>query len=364
MLSRPHHCFVGETGTMAETLQVFVATPLTPELCNLIVQLEPRIELVVDQELIPQARYVGDHDGDPSFQRTPDQQRRFEELCDQADALYGIPDNDPKQLARTIRANPKLRWVQTMMAGGGAFVRRAELTDEELARVKFTTSAGVHAKTLAEFAVFGVFAGAKDLPKLQRLQSQHEWAQRWPMRQIFQMTVLIVGMGHIGRETAKTFAALGARVIGVNRTVREEEGVEQVYPVEQLAELASQADAIVATLPSTSETRGMLDSEFWGKVKPGAIFVNVGRGSTVDEPAMIEALQDGRLSFAALDVFAKEPLAKDSPLWELPNVVIAPHTAALNHEEDALIARLFAENARRLLDGEELLNRVNTESFY
>lgn len=349
---------------MAEKLQVFVASPLTPQLCDLIVQLEPRIDLVVDQELIAQARYIGDHDGDPSFSRTAEQQQRFEAHLDQAEALYGIPDGDPKQLARTVRANENLRLVQTMMAGGGAQVRRAELSDAELDRVAFTTAAGVHAQTLAEFAVFGVFAGAKDLPKLQQHQRDREWAPRWPMRQIFQMTVLVIGMGHIGRETAKAFAQLGARVIGVNRTVRAEEGVEQIYPVAQLSEAAAQADAIVATLPSTTATRGMLDQTFWSAIKPGAIFVNVGRGSTVDEPAMIAALQDGRLSFAALDVFAKEPLAEDSPLWQLPNVIIAPHTAALNDEEDERIARLFAENARRLLDGEELLNRVNTEVFY
>lgn len=347
-----------------DRLRVAVVTPLTDEHADLIRQADPRIDVVLEPDLLPPMRFPGDHNGEPGFSRTPEQQVRFEQLCDSADALYGIPDTDPASLARTAAANPELKWVHTMAAGGGSQVKAAQLPQDQLERIEFTTSAGAHSQTLAEFAVFGVMCGAKDLPKLQSLQKDRTWADRWAMRQVFQMTVLVVGMGHIGRDTAKLFSALGARVIGVNRTVRDEQGVEQVYPVDQLAEVIGQADAVVNCLPEATDTTGLISAEVLASLKPGAIFVSTGRGTCVDEQALVAALQDGRISFAALDVFAVEPLPAESPLWAMDNVVIAPHTGALNAQEDELIAKLFAENARRLLDGEELLNRVDKVKFY
>lgn len=349
---------------MTDRLDVFVCTPLPDDLCDLVTTLEPRIDLVVDQTLLPAMRWAGDHEGDPSATRTPAQQARFESLCDQAEALYGIPDTDPAQLARTVRANPRLRWVHTMAAGGGSQVRAAGLTSDEMAPVAFTTSAGAHASTLAEFAVFGVLAGAKDLPRLRRQQERRLWTSRWAMRQVSQMTVLVIGMGNIGRETAARFAALGARVIGVNRSVREVPGVEVVHPASALPDVVGQADAIINTLPQADDTTGLISADVLARVKPGTIFVSTGRGSCVDEQALVAALRNGRVSFAALDVFAVEPLPTDSPLWGMDNVIVSPHTAALNPEEDEIIARMFAENARRLLDGEALVNEIDRVHFY
>lgn len=349
---------------MPDRLSVFVCTPLPNELCSLVTELEPRIDLVVDQDLLPTMRWAGDHEGDPSYSRTPEQQARFDALCDAAEALYGIPDTKPAALARTVRANPSLRWVHTMAAGGGAQVKASGLTTDEMAPVEFTTSAGAHADTLAEFAVFGVMAGAKDLPRLKRLQRERAWSTRWAMKQVFQMTVLVVGMGTIGRATAARFAALGARVIGVNRSVREVQGVDVVYPSTELADVIEQADAIVNALPQAVDTVGLISAGVLARVKPGAIFVSTGRGNCVDEDALAAALADGRLAFAALDVFAVEPLPASSPLWDMENVIVSPHTGALNPGEDEIIARMFAENARRLLDGEELANRIDRVHFY
>lgn len=348
----------------ADRLKVFVCTPLSDDNCRLITTLEPRVDLVVDQSLLPPMRWSGDHEGDPTFSRTPEQQERFEQLCDDAEALYGIPDTKPAQLARTARANPGLRWVHTMAAGGGSQVKASGLSLEEMAPIEFTTSAGAHSETLAEFAVFGVLCGAKDLPRLLSQQRDKVWSTRWAMRQVFQMTVLVVGMGNIGRVTAERFAALGARVIGVNRTVRDVPGVEVVYPTSQLAEVVGQADAIINTLPQALDTDKLISAEVLAAVKPGVIFASTGRGTCVDEDALVGALEDGRVSFAALDVFAVEPLPADSPLWTMDNVLVSPHTGALNDAEDGLIARMFAENARRLLDGEPLVNAIDRINFY
>jgi len=340
-------------------LRMVLATPLEEDLCRLVEQLEPRVELVRDHDLLPPMRRPGDHGGDPSFRRTPEQQAQFETLLDSAEALYGIPDVSPDALARTVAANPRLRWVQTMAAGGGAQVAAAGLAAADLERVTFTTSAGVHAGTLAEFALFGVLAGAKTLPRLQAQQRERDWSDRWFMGQVRDQTVVVVGLGAIGRETARLLAAVGARVVGANRSQVAVDGVERTVGLDRLAEVAAEADALVVTLPGAAATTGLVDASVLAALRPGATVVNVGRGTVIDEDALVDALRAGTVGCAVLDVTATEPLPTDSPLWDLPNVVISPHTAALSTAEDRRIAELTAENARRLLDGEPLRNVVD-----
>lgn len=349
---------------MPTTVRVVLATPLAPELRHLITDVDPAVELIVDDDLLPTQRFPGDHDGEPGYQRTPAQQESFEQLLSTADVLYGIPDTSPTLLGTAVRTNPRLRWVQTMAAGGGSQVKAAGLSGEELDRVVFTTSAGVHGPTLAEFALFGILAGAKDLPRLQALQGDRRWAERWAMRQVHEMTVLVVGLGGIGKQTARLVKALGAYVLGARRQEGQVEFVDEVFTVEELPMLVGRADAIVFTLPGTAETEGLYGSELIAATKPGAIIVNVGRGTVIDEPALVQGLVSGHLGSAFLDVFAVEPLPTDSPLWTLPQVVIAPHTAGLSSHEDRRIAELFADNLRRFIAGRELVNRVDIHRFY
>lgn len=345
-------------------LRVVVATPLSDELIDRIEHLEPRLDIVRDPALLPVARFPGDHVGDPSFRRTPAQQQAFEQLVDTAEALYGVPDEDPQHLHRTAAANPGLRWVHTMPAGGGGQVKAARLSEEQLARIAFSTSAGVHAEPLAEFAVFGVLAGAKSLPRLLQQQAAEEWSERWVMPLLSEQRVLVVGLGNIGRATATKLAALGATVSGVSRRPVDLPVLDRVIPPDQLPAAVSEFDAVVVTLPGTVETESLIGTRVFSALTPGTTVVNVGRGTVIDEPALIAALDSGRVGFAALDVFAAEPLPASSPLWKHPRVLISPHTAGLNPAEDRLIAELFAENAGRLLDGRELINRVNTVEFY
>ena len=197
-----------------DRLRVVAAVPLDEELCRLIERIEPRVEMISDPALVPPMRWPADWEGDPAFSRTPQQQADYEAMVDSADALFGIPDVSPAQLARTVAANPRLRWVMTTAAGGGGQVKAAGLDQDALDRIVFTTSAGVHAGPLAEFAVFGVLAGAKGLPRLRADQDARVWPQRWEMRQIDEMTVLVVGLGGIGAECARRFHALGATVWG------------------------------------------------------------------------------------------------------------------------------------------------------
>jgi phosphoglycerate dehydrogenase-like enzyme len=346
------------------TVRIAVATPLPVELRTLITDVDPGVQLLVDDDLLPPMRYPGDHEGDPAYHRTPEQQKAFAALLAGAEVLYGIPDVRPAALAAAVRANQELRWVHTMAAGGGGQVKAAGLTEAELARVLFTTSAGVHGGTLAEFAVFGVLAGAKELPRLQALQSRREWPERWAMKQVAEQTVLIVGLGGIGVETARLLKGFGATVLGVKRTAEPVPGVDEVHTTQALRDLVARADAIVVTLPGTTATTGLINADLLAAAKPGVVIVNVGRGTVIDEPALVDALRSGRVSSAYLDVFATEPLPDDSPLWSLPNVLVSPHTAALNDAEDRRIAELFADNLRRYLDREPLRNVMNTKDFY
>ncbi|GAB2511578.1 D-2-hydroxyacid dehydrogenase [Paramicrobacterium agarici] len=350
---------------MAEDrLRVAVATPLSDELCAMIQEREPRVQMVRDPELLPPMRHPADFAGDPDFSRTGDEQRRFEEIIDGADALYGIPDVDPKALKRAVDANSRLRWVQVMAAGGGGQVKAAGLEPQQLERVSFTTSAGVHGGPLAEFALFGLLAGAKSLPRLQRQQSAHVWSGRWEMAQLSEQTVLVLGLGGIGTEIARLLSAFGATVIGTARHEREVEGVDEFVHPDSIADVAHRVDAAVVALPGTSATEKLVGERFFAAAQRGLTVVNVGRGTVIDEDALVRALDDGTVGFAALDVVASEPLSTDSPLWDHPNVLLSPHTAALNAAEERRIAELFADNATRLLDGRPLRNLVDTVDFY
>jgi len=348
----------------SDRLRVVAATPISDELIARIVELEPRLDVIADQSLLKPMRHPGDHQGDPDFERTPEQQAAFDELVDSAEVLYGIPDETPSALARTVAANPSLRWVQTMPAGGGGQVKAAGLDAEALERIAFSTSAGVHSQPLAEFSVFGLLAGAKSLPRLQELQRRKEWGARWTMGLISEQTILILGLGTIGRATAQKLKALGARVIGTSRHEDSVEHVDEIVRPEAIADVAERIDGVVVTLPGTSATEKLVGADFFEALRPGATLVSVGRGTVIDEEALLAALDDGRVGCAVLDVVAQEPLSEDSPLWTHPGVLISPHTAALNAAEDRLIAELFARNATRFLDGEELINRVDTVEFY
>lgn len=351
--------------TRTAKLSVAIAVPIREEHVTLLQEREPRIELLWEPSLLPPMRHVADFSGDPTFRRNEAQQRRFEEMLDRADALYGIPDVQPAALRRTVSANPRLRWVHTTAAGGGSQVGAAGLSAAELERVIFTTSAGVHGVPLAEFAVFGILAGAKTLPRLLLHQRNREWVDRWTMSQLSSMSVLVYGVGGIGRETARLLSAFGARVIGVTRdTSRRVPGAARLVTPEEAISVAAGVQAVVAALPGTSATERMLGRDLFEALPQGTTVVNVGRGTVIDEDALLGALESGRVGFAALDVFAQEPLPTQSPFWTHERVLISPHTAALTDREEELIVELFARNAGHILDGREPENRVDTIEFY
>jgi phosphoglycerate dehydrogenase-like enzyme len=347
-----------------ERVPVFIASPLEEELVARIRAVDDRLDVRFEPELLPPPRYPSDHHGEESFRRTAEQEARFNELVAGAEVLFGIPEEEPARLAWAVRAAPGLRFVQMTAAGAGQQVRRAELTGEELARVALSSASGVHAVPLAEWSICGLLAFTKGLPRLRRDAVQRYWAH-YPTKELRDQTLLVVGVGAIGLEVARLASAFGMRVVGVKRHADGQlPHVDSLHPPKELRELVGDAHAIVVTLPLTDETRGLIDRETIARMRDGAIFVNVGRGKVVDEAALIDALQSGKLAGAALDVTAKEPLPAESPLWELENVILSPHTAALSWHENERIVELFAENLGRYLRGDELLSRVRVDAYY
>jgi phosphoglycerate dehydrogenase-like enzyme len=331
--------------------RVVIATPLEPELVERLRRVDDRLDIAFEPELLPPTRWASDHIGNPAFVRTPEQEARFTELVAGAEIVLGYPREDPAQIAWLVRTAPGLRWVQGTFAGAGQQLAAAGLAREDVERIMWTSSVGIHTTPLGEWALLGILALTKDLPRLDADKRDHRWAH-YPVDEVRGTTVLIAGLGEIGREVARLAEAFGMNVI----STRRDEG--------DLDELLPRADSVVVTLPLTDETRGMFDGRRIGLMKPGAIFVNIGRGAVVDEDALIDALRSGHLRGAALDVYSTEPLPTDSPLWELENVILSPHTAAQSIHENERIVELFADNLRRYLAGQELRSCIRTDLFY
>jgi phosphoglycerate dehydrogenase-like enzyme len=277
-----------------------------------------------------------------------------------------VPGDTAEGLAEAVTGLPRLRWVHATSAGAGEQVRSAGLPAEALKRVTVTTSSGVHAVPLAEFSILGLLAVAKELPLFVEDQRARAWPEvRRPLRELSGQTLFLVGLGEIGREVARLGKALGMRTVGFRRTQGPPpDHVDEVHGPERLAELAGRADAMVVSLPLTDQTAGLIDRATIDRLPASCIFVNVGRGGVVDEPALVDALREWRIAGAVLDVFATEPLPEDSPLWALPNALVTPHAAALSARENERIVELFTDNLRRYLDGRPLRNVVEPGVYY
>jgi phosphoglycerate dehydrogenase-like enzyme len=266
-------------------------------------------------------------------------------------------------LARSLTIGPAIRFVQGTSAGMGAHVKRAQFDATVLERVSFASAAGVHAGMLAEFALYGLLALRKDARRLERIRAERSW-EHYAMGELDGSAIAILGLGQIGVALATRCRAFGMSVIGLTRTGDANPAVDETAPTSALETIATRVDALAITLPITDATLGMVSSRVLAALPRDAVLINVGRGAVVDEPALIDALHNGRLAGAVLDVFATEPPAADNPLWTLPNVIFSPHTAALSRHENARIVELFCDNLGRHARGERLRNALNLSEFY
>ncbi|CAN5794625.1 phosphoglycerate dehydrogenase [soil metagenome] len=267
--------------------------------------------------------------------------------------------NDAAQLEHAATNMRRLRWIATLAAGPDG-VLKAGFADT----VTITSGRALHAAPVAEHTLGLLLAAARRLHTLRDLQRDAVWAahlggiqprhEPGAFRSLIGAHVVIWGYGSIGQRLGAYLTAMDARVTGVARSAGERGGVP-VVSVNDVDDALRGADALVMILPSLPATRGILDARRLRLLPPRAWVVNVGRGDTVDEAALIEVLASGHLGGAALDVFAAEPLPKDSPLWRLPNVIVSPHAAG-GRPLDA--EALLAENVERIARGEALRNTV------
>jgi len=259
----------------------------------------------------------------------------------------------------------KLVWIQINWSGAERCLDVPRVASGD---VMLTNMQKMSSPTIGEHAVAMALALARRLPvyaKEMRSDAQSElYSAHSGMMSLSGKTMLIVGLGGIGTEAAWRGAALGMRVIGTRNSSRDgPEFVEYVGLADELLELAGQADVIVNALPLTETTRGLLDAEFFDATKQGALFVNVGRGATVDTDALVMALRDGQIAGAGLDVTEPEPLPADHPLWQFDNVIITPHVAGRGGGRERHLV-LLKENLRRYAAGEALLNVVDPVRGY
>jgi|SRR5581483_1665559 len=261
----------------------------------------------------------------------------------------------------------KLRWVQAPAAGVGHL-----LSDELVASpIVLTSARGVRARPIAEHVLAVTLALARQLHTALRYQATHTWSldeleASGRIRTLKGARMGLIGLGAIGIEVAAAASAFGMHVIAVRkRTTRPAPpGVEEVLPPERLPELLAASDVVVLAAALTPDTRELIGRAALGHVKRGAFLVNISRGGLIDDAAVIEALQDGRLGGAALDVFTREPLDRTSPYWDLPNVIVTPHISGGMEDYWTPLVALFAENLTRFERGEPLLNVVDKHAGY
>ena len=278
---------------------------------------------------------------------------------------YGFP----RALFAAAAAGPdaRLRWVHTGTAGVGSLL----YPEMRASRVLLTNSAGVHAPPMAETVIAMLLHFARGLDIAVRAQAEGRWdpgpfeAGTDAIRELAGLTLGVLGLGGIGREVAWRARALGMHVIAARRSDRPApDGIELLAGERALDHLLARSDAVVVTVPSTPATRGLIDAAALARMKPSAVLVNVARGDVVDEGALADALRAGALRGAALDVFAREPLPPDSPLWTLPNVLITPHVSATTARFWEREAALIRDNVDRYLRGDPLRNVVDRSAGY
>jgi phosphoglycerate dehydrogenase-like enzyme len=222
--------------------------------------------------------------------------------------------------------------------------------------VRLTTSSGAHAVPIAHTAMLYLLAFSRDLRGWQRDQDARRWNPR-NIRDLQGRMLGVVGLGPIGREVARLGRSFRMQVVGLRRRPRGDEPCE-TWTLDRLGELLTKVDYLVLALPLTDQTRHLIDAAALARMKPDALLVNVARGEIVDEAALVEALREGRIGGAALDVFEREPLPETSPLWTLPNAIVTPHSSGTNPGNLVRATELFLDNLGRYLQGEVLRNQV------
>lgn len=269
-------------------------------------------------------------------------------------------DLDDAGFRRVLDRAPHLRWVHSPGAG----VEKWPLDELASREVVLTNAAGIFAIPIAEWVLSTMLTVVNATHAVREAQRDRRWATDIPTDELYGKTVLVLGSGGIGQETITRAAAFGMTVIAFNRRGREVEHADRTVQGDAWRDVLGEADFVVSTLPLTPETEGMIGVEELRLFKTGAWLINVGRGATIDEPALVAALQDGFLGGAALDAWTVEPLPADDPAWTLPTMIVSPHMSGNSPAGRGRGLRLFADNLVRFAGGEPLVNQVDYAAGY
>lgn len=277
----------------------------------------------------------------------------------EAEIIFGW---SPLVTEHALKQDSLLKWVQVWSAG----VDNLPFADLQQKNVQVTSANGVHAIPITEIILGMMLSHSRWLRQAMLHQQQAEWkAPAKPLPELHGKTAVIVGVGEIGTETARILKALGMRTIGVRRSGKDVPNVDQMYDMTGLHEALSQGDYVINILPLTDETKHIYDQTAFEQFRSGACFVNVGRGPSVKTEALLNALQNGQVTFAALDVFEEEPLPADHPLWGMDNVLITPHIAGSTEQYADRAVDIFVKNLEAYVAGDTLpLNLVDYSHKY
>ena len=291
----------------------------------------------------------------------PGAQEKIKEACKTCDVAIFNGDYD-----EAILDNPNIKWIHCCRAGLDKSAK-PEIFERGII---LTSSSGRSAPALAEHAIMFMLAMTYDLPTLYRCQQQPQWHARREYSQrtsMIKKTLGIVGLGKTGHEVLKLAQAFDMRILAYDRSRKAVEGVERVYASaegDSLNEMLAQCDYVVLCVELNDSTYHMIGEEQFKAMKDSAYLINMGRGALVDEPVMIEALKNGVIAGAGLDTFEQEPLPADSPLWDLPNVLITPHvTPQLPDREERMLSYVY-QNLKAYREGGEFVNRVTLRNIF
>ncbi|HWR45468.1 D-2-hydroxyacid dehydrogenase [Sporomusa sp.] len=315
-------------------LNVVVLNPLADRHLEVIQAVDPDINIIVTDEKSALEKMPGCH----------------------ILVTWGWAETRPLYLAA-----PHLEWIHALSAG----VEKLIFPELQSADTILTNSKGIHGIPVSEHILAMMLAFSRGLTISIRQQEAKKW-KRMPTTELHEQTLAIVGLGSIGREIAKKAKALGMRVLASKQEVTTELFVDKLYPPdnESLLEMLSQADFVVIALPLTEHTQNMISLPHFTAMKRSAYLFNIARGTVVNEADLITALEQKLIQGAGLDVFATEPLPETSLLWNMPNVIITPHVAALSPAYLDRAIKLFADNLTRFIQGRDMINIIDKEKGY
>lgn len=277
----------------------------------------------------------------------------------QTEIILGWPNLSDDLLERA----PRLRWIHVSSAGVDDLLGNAAF---ESGRITVTNSSGVSAISIGEYILGAMLMLAKRQPRFVRQQTEHHW-QRHRTAELAGKTFGIVGLGAIGEAAARRARAFEMRLLAIRRSISEpssDDLIDRLLPPGSLPELLRESDYVALTVPLTPETDGLIGEAELRQMKPSACLINISRGQVIDQDALVQALQEGWIAGAALDVSDPEPLPAESPLWDLEQVIITPHISGVAERQNERITAIFCDNLRRYVAGQPLRNLVDPRRGY